>query len=233
MAQTASFEEPRGNAAVRWALIALGVLLALFLVWFIYISVTGVHGVAVKQEAPPTISPLLPPPPPPPPPPKEVVKQETPTEKPTPSPSPEPAKTPDAPAPMQMNAEAQSGAGSIAAGSGQGGGSPGGTGTCITDCGGGAPQGLNDGLYRQYLRSALQAAVLRDARVKKLSFTADFDIVITPDGRIERARVRRSTGNSQRDDDLLSILQTITGLRKPPVSSRYPVTINIQGRRPL
>jgi hypothetical protein len=135
---------------------------------------------------------------------------------------------------MQMNAEAQAGPGSIAAGSGSGSGAPSSSGTCIGDCGNSrGPVGLGDGLYRQYLRSALQTAVMRDSRVNKLSFTADFDIVVTPDGRIEHVRLRRSSGNGRRDNDLKEIIENLGGLRKPPVSSRYPVIITVEGRRPL
>lgn len=230
MAQAASFEEPKGNPALRWALIALGAAAACALVWYLYTAFTGVHGVKVKDEAPPVVN-LTPPPPPPPPPPKPQEKPPEPTETPEPVPEAAAAPKPDAPAPMQMNAEAQAGPGSIAAGSGGGSGAPGGTGTCLSNCG--APSGgISDGFYARYLSSALQQRVQRDGKVNRSVFTAEFAIWISS-GRVTRADLIRGSGDDKRDALLKAIIEAAGDLDTPPSSFKFPQRITVKGRRSI
>jgi len=230
MADPAAFEAPKANPAIKWGLAGVGVLLLLALVWFVYRSMTGVHGVQVK-ETPPVISQLLPPPPPPPPPPpKPQEKPPEPTEKPTPQPSAEPK--PNAPAPMQMNAEAQAGPGSIAAGSGTGLGTPGGTGTCLgSNCGTGG--GIGDAFYGRYLSSQLQDRVEREKKLSRSAFSADFAIWISGAGAVTKVELVKGSGDNGRDDMLASVLSKVSGLDPPPASLRFPQRITVRGRRSL
>jgi hypothetical protein len=135
---------------------------------------------------------------------------------------------------MQNNAPAQAGndAYNVGAGSGSGAGGSGSNGTCLKPpCGTGTGGSrISDGLYRSYLKSALQEAVSRDSRVNRLVFTADLEITVTPAGRIERVALRSSSGKSNVDDVLKDILERVSGLRPPPVSSQYPVVIQVRGR---
>lgn len=229
MAEAAAFEAPKANPAVKWGFIALGVLL-FALGWFLYRSMTGVHGVQAK-EAPPVISQLLPlpPPPPPPPPPKPQEKPPEPTEKPTPQPSAEPK--PNAPAPMQMNAEAQAGPGSLASGTGTGLGTPSGIGTCLgSNCGTG---GIGDAFYGRYLSSELQQRVQDENRVNRSVFTADFAIWISTSGAVTKVELVKGSGDDRRDTLVASLLNKVTGLDPPPSSFRFPQRITVRGRRSL
>ncbi len=232
MATDTAFHEPNGSPALRWGLIVLGAVALVAILWFLYVSVTGVSGVKVEAPPPQSVNMLPPPPPPPPPPPKPEEKPPEPTEKPTPAPQ-APQPTPQAPAPLTQNAEAQAGTDSfgLAAGNGGGMGAPGSTGTCIgLNCGKGG--GINDGVYRQYLSSALQQAVYRDNRSRDFASSAQFEILVTPDGSIDRVTVRDSSGRREDDEVLADIIRKVK-LRAPPYSQRYPVVIRVRGRRGL
>lgn len=231
-----TFEEPKGNPLLRYALIAVALLLVLGIAWYIWQSASGVRAVQVEEQ-PPVISELLPPPPPPPPPPPKP--QDTPPEpvdKPTPAPTPSPTPDKPAPAPMQMNAEAQAGASSgIAAGTGGGIGAPGGTGTCVgTNCFGGGPVGgISDGFYARNLSNALQRRVERDRQLSRMVFTADFAIWVSPAGAVTRADLVRSSGDSKRDAMLKTIIENASGLDAPPASFKFPRRITVKGQRAI
>lgn len=233
LADQTEFQEPHGSRIVQIGLIVTGVLLALWLVWYLYSAFTGVHSVTVKEDQP-VISQLLPPPPPPPPPPPKPMEKlpEPSPDKATPTPSPEPKA--QAPAPMQMNAEAQAGAtGGIAAGSGGGIGSPGGTGTCVgTNCGIGNG-GISDGFYARTLSSALQARVQRDSKLSRMVFAADFAIWVNGSGAVTRADLVKSSGDSKRDAMLKALIEGANGLDAPPASFKFPRRITVKGRRSL
>lgn len=226
---TATFREPQGNPLVRWGLIAVGVLAAIALLWYLYSAFTGVTGVKVDAPPPQSINMLPPPPPPPPPPPKPEEKPPEPTE--TPEPVPEAAATPkpDAPAPMTMNADAQAGAGTIASGSGGGMGSTGSTGTCVINCGG----GIGDAFYARSLSSALQQRIQRDSKLSPMVFTADFAIWVNGSGAVTRADMIRSSGDEKRDAQLRAVIEGASGLTAPPPSFKFPRRVTVSGRRSL
>lgn len=230
MATAATFEEPKGNPLIRWAIIAVSVIVALAVLWYLYTAFTSVSGVKVDEPPPQAIDMLPPPPPPPPPPPKPQEKPPEPTDSPKPTPEPA-APKPDAPAPMTMNAEAQAGAsGGIAAGSGGGMGAPSSTGTCLgPNCGG----GISDGFYARSLAGALQRRVQSDGKLSRMVFSADFAIWVSPGGKVTRADLVRSSGDDRRDATLKSLLEGVAGLDAPPASFKFPRRITIRGRRSL
>lgn len=233
MAEPAAFKAPGDSEAKRFAIYAVGALLVLGVLWFIYAQLTQPVTIKVKDERTITAAPdLLPPPPPPPPPPPEPVeKPPEPTEAPTPTPEAA-APKPDAPAPMTIAADAQAGADTygLSAGSGQGSGAPGGSGTCIgTNCGTARGGGISDGLYRNSLKRAIQAAISGDSRVNKFVFTNNFEIVVTPGGRITQVKLRDGSGKANVDRTLTEILEGLS-VPPPPVKSQYPVVIQVRGR---
>ncbi|MFM9976625.1 MAG: hypothetical protein ACKVOP_01075 [Sphingomonadaceae bacterium] len=235
MAEPAAFHEPGDSAAKRWAIRIVGGLLILGILWFIYSQLTQPVTIKAKDERTITAAPdLLPPPPPPPPPPPEPIeKPPEPTEAPTPTPEAA-APKPDAPAPMTVAADAQAGTDSfgLQAGSGQGSGAPGGTGTCVgTNCGPARGGGISDGLYRNSLRRAIQSAISGDSRVNKFVFTHNFEIVVSPGGRITRVRHRDGSGKAN-ETTLAEILEGLS-VPPPPVKSQYPVVIQVRGRNQL
>lgn len=235
MAKTDEFQAPSTSVTSR-ALAAVLVVLAICLAYYVYRQMTSVRGVTVEAPSPTAIDMLPPPPPPPPPPPQLEKPPPEPTNQPSPAPSPEPAKAPDAPAPMTINGPSQAGADSfgLQSGSGAGSGAPGGSGTCLVNCGGGIPGGaLGSAFYTRYLTGALQEKVQADNRVNRLVFTADFLITITPQGRVTQAVLARSSGRDDRDAALKAILEAISGLDPPPGSIRFPQKITVRGRRSL
>jgi TonB family protein len=137
---------------------------------------------------------------------------------------------------MTINSPAQAGtdAYGMAAGTGTGLGAPGGSGTCFgANCGGGEGGGVSEALYRRYLSNALQVRVQNDDSVNRLTFTADFAITITPDGRVSRVELLRSSGKEDRDEVLRKIIATVGTLDPPPQSIRFPQKITVRGRRSL
>lgn len=229
MEATGTFEEPQGNSLIRWGMIALAIIAALALVWYLYTAFTGVTGVKVDTPPPQSINMLPPPPPPPPPPPKPQEKPPEPTDTPKPVPEPAAAPKPDAPAPMTMNADAQAGAGTIASGTGGGMGSTGSTGTCVINCGG----GIGDGFYARSLSSALQQRIQRDSKLSRMVFTADFAIWVSANGSVTRADMIRSSGDAKRDAQLKATLEGASGLTPPPATFKFPRRVTVSGRRSL
>ena len=232
-----AFEEERTNpvkAALPWV---IGSVVLAALVWFIYTQMTA-SGIGVTVAAPSQQQvDLLPPPPPPPPPPPEP--QEKPPE-PTEQPQPTPAEAPKAPqqqaAPVSINAPAQSGADAfnIQSGSGQGQGAPSSKGTCLGANCGSAPSGggMSVGMYNNYLKSALQERVQNDPKLSRLIFTADFNVTVTPDGRVSGVSLQNSRGgNDAAMAQLAAILSEVRGLNPPPSAMYFPQRISVRGRK--
>lgn len=232
-----TFEAFEDRSPVRDTLpYAIGLLILAGLVWFVYTQITAVGGIRVDNERKSIVDIIpLPPPPPPPPPPEVKEKPPEPTEQPQPAPSndqPKAAK-PEA-APVQMNAPAQAGEGPIASGSGQGRGSPSSTGTCLVNCGS-APSGggMTEGLYRQYLSSALEERVRGDDKLSRLVFSADLTLTVTPDGRVTGVRLLGARGRNDEESmrKLAALLSEVRGLNAPPSSMVFPQRVTVRGRR--
>ncbi len=232
MAASEAFVEQQGGLR-RHLLIALGLLVALAVGYWIYTQATAVQGVKVEAPPPVTVDMLPPPPPPPPPPPEPQQKPPEPTD----TQQPVPQLQPQAPAPLTQNAPAEAGgdAFGLQSGSGNGLGSPGSTGTCIgPSCGnGGGTPGVSDGFYRRYLSGALQERVQGNDKVNRLVFTAEFAITVSPSGVITAVELLRSSGKGDRDKLLKSILEQVRGLDAPPGSMRFPQRITVRGRRAI
>ncbi|MGL4543054.1 MAG: TonB-dependent receptor [Polymorphobacter sp.] len=216
--------KPGALRHLPWIIAALLAFAAAYGLWVLSNQTVG-----KPKPAPPSTTALLLPPPPPPPPPPEQEKPPEPTEtKPVPTevPTPSPAKA-DAPAPVTMNAEAQAGAdGGLASGSGGGMGGSGATGT-----GTGAAGGVSDNFYAANLRDALQARIQADDRVNRQLFSADFAVWVDGRGKITRADLKRSSGDSKRDALLGAVLLATDGLDPPPASIRFPARITVRGRK--
>lgn len=236
MASASAFEEPTGNPLIKWGMIALAIIVAIALIWYLYSAFNGAHGVKVQQETPQTIDMLPPPPPPPPPPPKPQEKPPEPTDAPKPVPEPAAAPKPDAPAPMSQNAPAQAGSDSygLQAGGGGGMGSPGGKGTCLgPNCGTTPGGGITDAFYVRSLSSELQRRVQGDRRVNREVFVADFAIWIDAAGKVTRAELVKSSSDEKRDQLLRDLILGATGLPAPPASFKFPRRISVGGRKAI
>lgn len=237
MADSPAFQPPGEGTQRTVAIIAvvvLGALAALALVWMIYRALTDIPGVK-EEKTPPTVVDMLPPPPPPPPPPQQPLeKPPEPVDQPAPVPDPAPAPDKPAPAPLQIDGPAQAGtdAYGVGAGSGGGMGSPGGTGTCVgPNCGGGGgPVGI-DRFWGRNLANALERHIQGNKSVNVDSFVGEYDVWVNSAGTLTQARLARSTGNSRLDQTVLALLQTAQGLRPPPASIRMPQRIKVGRKR--
>lgn len=187
------------------------------------------HQVGVRREAPrvPTITPLPPPPPPPkekPPEPKKVeeVKQELPRPN-EPAKPVEAPKAPDVARQVTINGPAQAGNDSFNIGAGAGGG--------MVGAGGG--NGVGGSSYEQYLGYALQQAIQRDERTRRLVFEVKVNLWIDPGGRIARVELLNPSGVPATDEALLEVLRGLSIDTPPPPRMSMPVRASIRGRRPV
>ncbi len=209
----------RGRLVVATMVIAAGLLLWHF----------AGHQVGVRRSAPriATITPLPPPPPPPkekPLEPKKVeeTKQEVPKPNEPMKPVEAPKQAPDLAKQVTINGPAQAGNDSFNIGAGDGGG--------MVGSGGG--NGVGGASYEQYLGYALQQAIERDDRTRRLAFDVKASLWIEPDGRVSRVELVTPSGSSNTDQALISVLQGLRIDTPPPSTLHMPVRAAIRGRRP-
>ncbi|KAG9584658.1 hypothetical protein KCV01_g14122, partial [Aureobasidium melanogenum] len=171
--------------------------------------------------------------PPPPPPPKEKPPEPRKTDEPKPveeKPADVPQKPVDAPKPsndvakqVTINGDAQAGSDAFNIGAGSGGG--------MVGSGGGT--GTGTGSYDQYLGYAIQQAIQRDERVNRLVFDVRADIWLDANGKLTRAELVGTSGNTRTDEALLDTLRSMPRIDvAPPSSLRFPLRVAIRGKRP-
>lgn len=219
---------PRNGGWKRWRGrigVAAAVIVAGLLLW----QFAG-HQVGVRRSAPriATITPLPPPPPPPkekPPEPKklEETKQELPKPNEPMKPVDAPKQAPDLAKQVTINGPAQAGNDSFNIGAGDGGG--------MVGSGGG--NGVGGASYEQYLGYALQQAIERDDRTRRLAFDVKASLWIEPDGRVSRIELITPSGSSTTDHALVEVLQGLHIDTPPPPTMRMPIRAAIRGRRPV
>jgi len=207
------FEEgwiSRNRGVITPAVILLILLGVVFYFW---------HDTAgMRREAPPlpTLIATLPPLPPPPPKPPEPEKKLEEVQK----PMDQPKQPDDAPKPVTINGPPQAGADAFNVGAGNGDGNLGSGG------------GFGEASYGSYLSSTIQQAVQSDERTNSFVGSAEIDVWIDSSGRISRAAVSRSSGDSKTDVALVDVLQSMPALNEaPPSTLAFPQRIRIGGRR--
>jgi periplasmic protein TonB len=222
--------EPGYTQQSRWRrwrgrIIAVAVVLAA--VWMIWM-LAG-HEVGVRRAAPriATITPLPPPPPPPkekPPEPKkaEDVKQDIPKPAEPVKPVEAPKQAPDVAKQITINGPAQAGNDSFNIGAGEGGG--------MVGSGGG--NGDGGGSYEQYLSYALQEAIQRDDRTRRLVFNVHVNLWLSPVGEVTRVELISSSGSQTTDHALVDVLRTVRIDTPPPPNLGMPVRVAMRGYRP-
>ena len=209
----------------RWRGRLIAIVLLLAAAWLVWM-LAG-HEVGVRRSAPriATITPLPPPPPPPkekPPEPKKVeeVKQEVP--KPEPAKPVQAPKAPDLAKQITINSPAQAGNDAFNIGAGEGGG--------MVGSGGGS--GLGGSSYEAYLSYALQEAVQRDDRTRRLVFDVRVNLWLAPNGGVTRVELIRPSGAATTDDALLQVLRGVRIDTPPPPNLSMPVRVAMRGYRP-
>lgn len=225
--------EPETEGGARkWLPLVLGGVALVAAVWFVISQLTATSGVKVEAPPPQAVEMLPPPPPPPPPQPHPPEPQA----KPDPAPVPQNEPPKPAAAPVTINGPAQAGSDAFGLQSGTGGGigAPSGKGNCVgLNCGAAAGGGMGEIFYRRYLSAVLQERISRDSRLNRLVFAADFAITISPGGRITQASLLKSSGSSDRDAALRSVLMAVTNLDPPPSVVRFPQRITVRGKRAI
>lgn len=215
---------PQQTIWQRWRGRIIAVLLLLAAAWLVWM-LAG-HEVGVRRSAPriATITPLPPPPPPKekPPEPKKVeeIKQEIP--KPEPAKPVQAPKAPDLAKQITINGPAQAGNDAFNIGAGEGGG--------MVGSGGGS--GLGGSSYEAYLSYALQEAVQRDDRTRRLVFDVRVNLWLSPDGGVKRVELIKPSGVAKTDDALLDVLRGVRIDTPPPPNLSMPVRVAMRGYRP-
>jgi TonB family protein len=93
--------------------------------------------------------------------------------------------------------------------------------------------GAGNGTYSQYLAYMFQRVLREDDRTKNLTFRMQASVWMTPDGKITRVEIVRSSGDDKTDQAVLVALRTAPVMdERPPASLTLPVKLDLQGRRP-
>lgn len=225
-------DAPRRKPPFKWIAVGLLVLLGLAVAAY---TLGGAKSAPKKKATTVNIVPVLPPPPPPPKPQPTPPPPETPVEPPPDAPefveeqapeaAPEPA--PDAPEPMGSNIQGDGppdGFGLVGKG---GGGMIGGRGT------GGGGSGSRFGWYAGRVQNSVAAAVRNHKLTRSSRMTVKARIWVDSTGRITRASLDGSSGNTDIDRALQQ--EILTGVRlpdPPPEDMPMPIVMRINASRP-
>ena len=143
---------------------------------------------------------------------------------------PEPPKPKDEPPPAALATGIKGSGGPdmglAAAGNGLGGGN----GTIGGNGGGGG--GSEFGRYAAQVQSKVADALRGNGRTRMASLTVQARIWVDANGRIERAKLVGSSGDSTMDSEISS--QVLTGLQlssAPPAGMKMPITLRITARK--
>jgi hypothetical protein len=121
---------------------------------------------------------------------------------------------------MTINGPAQAGndAFNIAAGSGGGNIASGG--------------GFGEANYSNYMGSTIQETIQNDDRTNTFVGSSEIDVWVDGSGRITRAVLARSSGDSKTDALLVQVLLSMPALREaPPSTLQFPQRIRIAGKK--
>lgn len=211
----------------------LGILLLAAVVAFLFLghNLFSGHGSAVRKKPEISLVKLLPPPPPPPavpPPPKPQMPREERMIQQVPVDSNEPK-----PEPKQEEAPPDLGTGIKGDGPPDGFGLGGSGGNRIGGNRSGGGGGSRWGWYASQVQSALQNELRRDRRTSTASFRIVVRIWPDASGRISRATLADSTGDSSLDAALTrDILPGIQLQEPPPKDMPLPIVLRMTARRP-
>jgi protein TonB len=218
---------PEQSRWQRWRPRIIALVVVLIAAWLVWMFAG--HQVGVRKEAPriATITPLPPPPPPPkekPPEPKRLddVKQEVPKPNEPAKPVDAPKQTPDTARQVSIDAPAQAGNDSFNIAAGDGGGMVGSNGG----------NGVGGSSYEQYLGYALQEAIQRDDRTRRLIFDVRARLWLSADGTVMRFELINSSGVQATDNALLEVLHGLHIDTPPPPNLSMPVRVAMRGHRP-
>lgn len=212
----------RKPAWIRWGGVAIGLVVAVLIALWLKDLLTP-KGPMKKMKVQ-QITLVRPPPPPPPPPeqkpPEPEVKEEVKMDEPDPTPEPQPAEA--APAPLNVGEGA---AGGIDVGGTRG------TPTLPGSGRGENPWGWYDALLNEAANDVFQKALTRHVALRNKRYKVIVKVWIDEAGKVTRAFLLDSTGDTQADEVLKEALREMRPLREgPPNDMPQPVKIRVTSR---
>jgi outer membrane biosynthesis protein TonB len=198
----------------------------------VYFAVAGksapVHKAPERQVVSIQLPKLAPPPPPPPklpppPPPEQKLVEQTPVAEPEKKPEAEPPKSDDPPA-LGTNIKGPGGSDGFGLGSSGNGG---------LGRGGSGKAGSKYGWYAGQVQGRIGEALRNHRKTRSASLNVQVRVWPDPSGRITRAQLVGSTGDSALDRTLQS--EVLTGLQlaeAPPAGMPTPIILRLSARRP-
>jgi periplasmic protein TonB len=226
MSQKTSPKKKRGPP--RGLLVAFGALGVLGLgLWVLSENIAGVN----LNDPPASQVNLLPPPPPAPPPPPPPKEKPPEPDKAIVPPKPDAQAKSDESKQLTIAGPAQAGGDAFGIKAGSGGGSSliGGPGNGAGNGGGG---GFAEASWGRYLSSEIQQKVQSDDQVNRRIFAAVVAVWVDAGGRLTKAVLMKSSGDSKLDRQLVASLEDIGSVGEPPPASfRFPQRVAIQGKR--
>lgn len=214
-------------AWMRWGGAALALVVAVLLVlWLRDVLLSGKPSKPMKLQQ---ITLMRPPPPPKPPeekpeekPPEPEVKDEVKIDQPQETPEPQADAPPPGPD-LGVDAEGS--------GSGDGFGLVGKKGAGDLIGGGGNPWAWYDALVNEAVNSAFQAALGREKALKNKSYKVIVKVWLDSSGKVNRAQLVDSTGDTRTDEVLKEALNGMRALRDgPPADMPQPMKIRVTSR---
>lgn len=218
--------DARKSTWFRWAALAVGLVAAVLVALWLQSLLTPkgpVEKMKVQQ-----ITLVRPPPPPPPPPPEQKppepeVKDEVEVEQPAPTPE-ETAQTEEAPAPLNVGEGAEGG---IDVGGSRGAPTLAGSGGGLR----GNPWAWYDALLNEAINAAVQTALGREEALKHKSYRVIVNVWLDANGKVTRAQLVDTTGDTRADDVLREALRNVRALREgPPSDMPQPVKVRVTSR---
>lgn len=196
-------------------------------VWLLSQNISGISRPSAKPESTVDLLPPPPPQPPPPPPPKDQPPPPDRMEAPKPEDQPKPDNQPKQ---LTIAGPAQAGGDSFGIGAGKGGGST------VIGGAGDSPAGGGDSFaeanFRRILKSEIQQAVQSNSHIGRQFSTAVVAVWVNAEGKVRRAKIRRSSGDEKVDADIIATLGAMPALRdQPPPKFSFPAEVDVKGTR--
>lgn len=153
---------------------------------------------------------------------KEIAAEEA-----KPDPKPEPAKVPDEPAPLGTGLKGDGpGMSGLGSGSGIGGGTLGGS--------GGGKGGSRFGWYAGQVQSKIAEALRKHPKTKSAGMRVEVRIWPDTTGRITRAQLASSTGDTALDDAIKNgVLAGLQLQEPPPAGMKLPIVLRLTAQRQM
>lgn len=216
--------DDRKPAWVRWGGVALGALAAVLIALWLRDILVGDK--PARKPSLQQITLVRPPPPPKPPeqkPPEPEVKEEVKIDQPQETPEPQADAPPPGPD-LGVDAEGSGDSDGFGLYGKKGAGD-------LIGGGGGNPWAWYDALVNEAVNAAFQAALAREKALKNKSYKVIVKVWLDSSGKVDRAQLVDSTGDTRTDEVLKEALNGMRALRDgPPADMPQPMKIRVTSR---